>query len=82
VVTPDDLSLLAFDDFDWLELLKPAVSAIRQPVGRIAESSWKLLLGQMSGEQISDRHLGFNASLIIRNSTAPHNNKVAKVGIE
>jgi LacI family transcriptional regulator len=80
VVVPDDISLLAFDDFEWLELLKPAVSAIRQPVGRIAEGSWKLLLAQMDRKNLPERHLGFNASLIMRDSTAPINEIIAKVG--
>jgi LacI family transcriptional regulator len=67
---PGDMSLLAFDDFEWLSLLQPAVSAIRQPVDQIAVEAWRLILHQIGRRPISTPHIRAGGQLIIRGSTA------------
>jgi LacI family transcriptional regulator len=67
---PSDMSLLAFDDFDWLSLLQPAVSAIRQPVDQIAVEAWRLMSHQIGKRPISTPHIRAGGQLIIRGSTA------------
>lgn len=70
---PRDMSLLAFDDFEWLRLLQPPVSAIQQPIDQIAVESWRLMFQQISGREISVRHVRAGAQLMIRQSTtAPY----------
>jgi LacI family transcriptional regulator len=70
---PRDMSLLAFDDFEWLRLLQPPVSAIQQPIDQIAVESWRLMFQQISERPISVRHVRAGAQLMIRQSTsAPH----------
>ena len=70
VDVPGDMSLLSFDDFEWLSLLRPAVSAIRQPVDQIAVEAWRLMLHQIAGRPISTPHIRAGGQLIIRGSTA------------
>lgn len=70
VDVPGDMSLLSFDDFEWLSLLRPAVSAIRQPVDQIAVEAWRLMLHQIGGRPISTPHIRAGGQLIIRGSTA------------
>ena len=50
---PGDMSLLAFDDFEWLRLLRPPVSAIQQPIDQIAVEAWRLMFQQISKRAIS-----------------------------
>ena len=69
LVYPQDLSLLAFDDFDWLTLVPPFISAVRQPVEKIAAEAWHKLLAEMSKEKQPQRHVRFDADLIVRHST-------------
>lgn len=70
---PDDLSLLAFDDFEWLRLVQPQVSAIRQPIDQIANEAWRLLAYQIGGKPMDVRHVRADTELMIRQSTgAPH----------
>lgn len=70
---PDEMSLLAFDDFEWLRLLQPQVTAIRQPVDQIAVEAWRLMFQQISGREIQIQHIRAGTQLIIRQSTgAPH----------
>jgi len=71
VNVPREMSLLAFDDFEWLRLLRPAISAINQPVDQIAVEAWRLLSHQIGGREISNPHVRAAGQLIIRESTAP-----------
>ena len=68
---PGDLSLLAFDDFEWLTLVPPFISAIRQPIERISSEAWHKLFSEMEHYQAGIRHNRFPADLIVRQSTAP-----------
>jgi LacI family transcriptional regulator len=70
VDVPGEMSFLAFDDFEWLSLLQPAVSAIRQPVDQIAVEAWRLILDQIGGQRIPTPHIRARGELIIRESTA------------
>ena len=40
---PDDVSLLGFDDYDWMEVFRPPLCAIRQPVAEMAHAAWERL---------------------------------------
>jgi DNA-binding LacI/PurR family transcriptional regulator len=43
LVIPDDVSLLGFDDYDWMEAFQPPLSAVRQPVAELAQAAWQRL---------------------------------------
>jgi LacI family transcriptional regulator len=66
---PAEMSLLAFDDFEWLRLLRPAVSAMKQPIDQIAVETWRLMYRQISKKPIDVRHVRSGAQLMIRQST-------------
>jgi LacI family transcriptional regulator len=66
---PDDMALLAFDDFEWLRLLRPAVSAIQQPIDQIAVEAWRLIFQQISKRPVTVRNVRAGAQLIVRQST-------------
>lgn len=68
---PATLSLLAFDDFEWLTLTSPSVSAIRQPAQAVGREAWRQLQGQIEGQPVKRKHARFPAELILRESTAP-----------
>ncbi|GAA4200003.1 LacI family DNA-binding transcriptional regulator [Pedobacter jeongneungensis] len=44
----DDLALVSFDDFELLEFISPAITAIRQPMEKIAQHIMKLLLAKFA----------------------------------
>ena len=77
---PGDMSLLAFDDFEWLQLLRPAVSAVQQPIDQIAVEAWRLMFQQLSKRAISVPHVRAGAQLIIRQSTAANAMAVRRMG--
>ncbi len=44
---PEDVSLLGFDDSQWLESLHPGIDAIAQPVEAMAEAGWQALVARL-----------------------------------
>jgi LacI family transcriptional regulator len=70
IEVPNKMSFLAFDDFEWLKLLRPAVSAIAQPVDQLAVETWRLMSRQLNGLQIATPHVRAGGQLIVRQSTA------------
>lgn len=70
---PRDVSLLSFDDAPWMSVVRPHISAIRQPVELIGRAIWQLMLKLLNGgpEAAAEiRHLRFKADLLVRESTA------------
>jgi LacI family transcriptional regulator len=50
---PDDLALVAFDDFDMAEVLEPRVSVVRQPAQELGRVAANLLFEQMASAEVS-----------------------------
>jgi LacI family transcriptional regulator len=46
---PDDVALVAFDDFDWADVFSPHLTAIGQPIDQIAQGSVAMLLERIAG---------------------------------
>lgn len=46
---PDDISLIGFDDADWMRSTWPAITAVAQPVTEIARRAVATLLGRVEG---------------------------------
>ncbi|MFE0758620.1 LacI family DNA-binding transcriptional regulator [Inquilinus sp. NPDC058860] len=67
---PQDLSLLAFDDFAWLTVLRPFVSAIRQPTEALAGHAWRILTAAFEAPDRPAEHIRLPAPLIVRETTA------------
>jgi LacI family transcriptional regulator len=47
---PEQVSLIAFDDYPWMSARKTPLTAIRQPVDEIASAAWKRLKMRMEGD--------------------------------
>ena len=70
IEVPNQMSFLAFDDFEWLKLLRPAISVVAQPVDQIAVEAWRLMSHQLNGLRISNPHVRAGGQVIVRQSTA------------
>ena len=75
VTIPDEVSLLGFDDYDWMEVFRPPLSAIRQPVADMAHAAWDRLAvltgAAPGGEAPLVCHVRLPCSLVWRGSVAP-----------
>ena len=47
---PGDISIVGFDDFDWMTALRPYLTTVAQPVEEFAAVSWRLLMRRIAGE--------------------------------
>jgi len=67
---PEALSLVSFDDTDWMEVLEPSVSAVHQPVEAVAEAAFTRLLARLAGEQLESCEIRLACRIEWRRSTA------------
>src|ERR1700722_119216 len=65
---PERISLLAFEEPEWAELVDPGLSVIRQPVREIVRVAWDLLLWRMGGEPGPPQKVQLKAELVLRGS--------------
>jgi DNA-binding LacI/PurR family transcriptional regulator len=65
-----DISVTGFDDEPIAGMLKPALTSLRQPVEAIANTVMDLLLAELEGSPLTDRHILLPPSLVIRDSTS------------
>jgi LacI family transcriptional regulator len=69
---PDDVSLLGFDECDWMTALRPYVSTICQPVDAMAAEAWRLLDARLAGSHEAGARVRLPCTLKVRESTQPH----------
>jgi LacI family transcriptional regulator len=67
---PDDVSVLCFDELDWMEFLQPGLTSVAQPVHRIGTMAAELILSRINGDTSVFRHHVLSAALNKRNSVA------------
>lgn len=68
---PQRLSLVSFDDTDWMEVLEPTVSAVHQPVEAVADAAFTRLRARLSGEVSERVDIRLPCRIEWRHSTAP-----------
>ncbi len=72
---PESLSLLGFDDYDWMEVFRPPLSVVRQPVAELAEAAWRRLALRMGLEgpapELEPCHVRLPCHLVWRGSVVP-----------
>jgi DNA-binding LacI/PurR family transcriptional regulator len=67
---PGDIALLGFDDMPWAACLQPPLTVIAQPIYALGEAAAQLLVDRIQNPNRPFRKLMFEASLIVRASTA------------
>jgi LacI family transcriptional regulator len=66
---PGDVSLLGFDDTDWMTVLRPYLSVVVQPVAAMADAVWALLRARLGDPMGERQHLRLPCTLAVREST-------------
>ena len=67
---PRDVSLVGFDDDDWMEVVRPAITAVRQPMADLARTAWARLRERLAGDTSRAVRVQLPCSLVLRDSTA------------
>ena len=68
---PEHLSVVCFDDLDWMQFMQPAITSVRQPVHRIGSMAAELLLSRIAGDTSVPKHNVLEARLNVRGSVGP-----------
>jgi DNA-binding LacI/PurR family transcriptional regulator len=68
---PEEVALIGFDDLVYFSYTHPSISVIEQPIDRIGEKSFELLLRQIQKEKIlpHERSIYLPVDIIIRESS-------------
>jgi len=67
---PKDVSLVAFDEPEWADIVTPTLSVVRQPTREIALMAWRFLLHRIAQDVDGIQEIQLNAEVIFRNSVA------------
>lgn len=65
---PRDLSVVAYDEPEWADIVSPSLSVVRQPTREIAVMAWRFLLNRMAGEVEGPQQIQLQAEVIFRDS--------------
>ncbi len=69
---PRDVSVVAFDDVQWMSMVEPSVTAVRQPVADMARSAAELALRRLrEGREGPPSTIVFRTQLVERGSVGP-----------
>jgi LacI family kdg operon repressor len=74
----EDVGLIALDDLDWYPLVGNGITALAQPTQAIGASAFDCLLKRLRGDTEPTRTLDFLPQLILRGSTTPCRNELAR----
>jgi LacI family transcriptional regulator len=66
---PDDISIVSFDDQPFYSLNTPTITAIEQPVEKMANSLIEILMGKIQRRENENKEIVFPAPLHIRESS-------------
>jgi LacI family transcriptional regulator len=65
---PEDVSIVGFDDLLVARLSTPTLTTIKQPLEKIAEATYKMIVIDRDEILLRPRKLVFNPELVIRQS--------------
>lgn len=68
---PDELSLVAFDDLDWMTLVNPSITAVRQPVYEMGMNAAQVLFSRIDDPDRAAIRSVASSELIVRGSSGP-----------
>lgn len=66
---PGDIAFASFDEMEWMRLVTPGITTVRQPVEEMAEQAWALLLRRMTGSAGKPVTRRLRCAVEIRGST-------------
>jgi LacI family transcriptional regulator, galactose operon repressor len=65
---PDDIALVAFDDFEWADLFHPRLTTIAQANTQIGEQSVTMLLSRIANPDLAVRKVQLDPKFVHRES--------------
>lgn len=69
--TPEDVSVIGYDDSSLMTCTDPPLTTVRQPIEAMGRAAVELLANQIAGIEVSIEELLFEPELVVRASAAP-----------
>jgi DNA-binding LacI/PurR family transcriptional regulator len=69
--TPDDVSVIGYDDSALMTCTDPPLTTVRQPIEAMGKAAVELLANLIAGNEVSMEELLFEPELVVRASAAP-----------
>jgi DNA-binding LacI/PurR family transcriptional regulator len=66
---PGDLALAGFDEDEWMRVVVPRITAVRQPVEDLAQAAWRRLMARVAGDDTPPREVRLACSFEVRESS-------------
>jgi DNA-binding LacI/PurR family transcriptional regulator len=64
-----DIAFASFDETEWMRLVAPAITAVRQPVDEMADCAWSLLRRRIAGDAGPPQAKRLRCAVTLRGST-------------
>jgi LacI family transcriptional regulator len=68
---PHDIALVGFDDEEWMRVVSPPLTAVRQPIEDMAQAAWSRLMARIGGDTSPPHEVRLACTLEARDSSAP-----------
>ncbi len=75
---PQDISVVGFDDYSWMQAMSPPLTSIRQPVEAMGREAWERLRARIQGSEAAPTTVSLLCERIDRGSTTPHSENTPK----
>ncbi len=66
-----DIALAGFDDEEWMRVVSPTLTAVRQPTASMARAAWGRLQARIDGDSSAPQEVRLGCALEIRESSRP-----------
>lgn len=70
MTVPADLSVVGFDDVEWMQVTHPPVAAVIQPIEKIAEAAWAQLMNRLANPGETPQAFEVSCPIDFRGSVA------------
>lgn len=74
--TPDDVSVIGYDDSALMTCTDPPLTTVRQPIEAMGRAAVELLANLIAGNEVATEELLFEPELVVRASAAPARTRV------
>jgi len=75
--TPDDISVVGYDDSAFMGCAEPPLTTVRQPIEAMGRAAVAFLMSQIEGTMGPVDELLFEPELVVRRSTGPARSRIA-----
>jgi LacI family transcriptional regulator len=69
---PEQMAFIGFDDFELADILKPALTVVRQPVQRLGQEAAELLFARLTNPDAPAQKVVLSVELVVRRSCGCH----------